>query len=117
MRNTFFDRTRSQANAQSKAFLPILLTAICLALTLLSAIIDKWVYPFGSEMLSPALAQIAEENAGELKVGKVNVDDEMELAMQFGVTSIPLLVVMKGGKVVNKSLGYIPKDKIEALFK
>ena len=68
-------------------------------------------------MLSPALAQIAAENEGKLKVGKVNVDEEMELAMQFGVTSIPLLVVLKNGRVVNKSLGYIPKDKIEALFK
>ena len=68
-------------------------------------------------MLSPALAEIAKENEGKLKVGKVNVDDEMELAMQFGVTSIPLLVVMKDGKIVNKSLGYIPKDKVEALFK
>ena len=68
-------------------------------------------------MLSPVLEEIAKENAGTLKVGKVNVDDEMELAMQFGVTSIPLLVVMKDGKIVNKSLGYIPKDKVEALFK
>ena len=68
-------------------------------------------------MLSPALGQIAEENAGELKVGKVNVDDEMELAMQFGVTSIPLLVLMKDGKIANKALGYMPKAKIEALFK
>ena len=68
-------------------------------------------------MLSPTLAEIAKENEGNLKVGKVNVDDEMELAMQFGVTSIPLLVVMKDGKIVNKSLGYIPKDKVEALFK
>ena len=68
-------------------------------------------------MLGPVLEEIAKENAGKLKVGKVNVDDEMELAMQFGVTSIPLLVVMKDGKIVNKSLGYIPKDKVEALFK
>ena len=68
-------------------------------------------------MLSPVLEEIAKENAGTLKVGKVNVDDEMELAMQFGVTSIPLLVLMKDGKVANKALGYMPKAKIEALFK
>lgn len=67
-------------------------------------------------MLSPVLAQIAEENAGKLKVGKVNVDDEMELAMQFGVTSIPLLVVMKDGKPVNKAVGFMPKANIEALL-
>ena len=68
-------------------------------------------------MLGPVLEEIAKENAGTLKVGKVNVDDEMELAMQFGVTSIPLLVLMKDGKIVNKALGYMPKAKIEALFK
>ena len=68
-------------------------------------------------MLGPVLEEIAKENAGTLKVGKVNVDDEMELAMQFGVTSIPLLVLMKDGKIANKALGYMPKAKIEALFK
>ena len=68
-------------------------------------------------MLSPTLAEIAAEQAGSLKVGKVNVDDEMELAMQFGVTSIPLLVVMKDGRVANKALGYMPKAKVEALLK
>jgi thioredoxin 1 len=68
-------------------------------------------------MLGPVLEEIAKENAGTLKVGKVNVDDEMELAMQFGVTSIPLLVLMKDGKIANKALGYMPKAKVEALFK
>ena len=68
-------------------------------------------------MLGPVLEEIAKENDSKLKVGKVNVDDEMALAMQFGVTSIPLLVLMKGGKIANKALGYMPKAKIEALFK
>ena len=68
-------------------------------------------------MLGPVLEEIAKENAGTLKVGKVNVDDEMELAMQFGVTSIPLLVLMKDGKIANKALGYMPKANVEALFK
>ena len=68
-------------------------------------------------MLGPVLEEIATENAGTLKVGKINVDDEMELAMQFGVTSIPLLVLMKDGKIANKALGYMPKAKVEALFK
>lgn len=67
-------------------------------------------------MLSPVLAEIAKENAGRLKVGKVNVDDELELAMQFGVTSIPLLVVMKDGRLVNKAVGFMPKASIEALL-
>ena len=68
-------------------------------------------------MIGPTLAEIAEENQGKLKVGKINVDEQMELAMQFGVTSIPLLVVMEKGKVVNKALGAMPNAKIESLFR
>ena len=81
-------------------------------------LLDFWATWCGPcRMIAPALAEIAEENAGKLKVGKINVDDEMELAMRFGVTSIPLLVVMKDGKVVNKAVGAMPKAKIEALFR
>ena len=68
-------------------------------------------------MLGPVLEEIAKENAGKLKVGKVNVDEEMELAIRFGVTSIPLLVFMKDGQIVNKAVGAMPKAKIEAFFK
>ena len=81
-------------------------------------LLDFWATWCGPcRMIAPTLAQIAEENEGKLKVGKVNVDEEMELAMRFGVTSIPLLVVMKDGKVVNKAVGAMPKAKIEALFR
>lgn len=81
-------------------------------------LLDFWATWCGPcRMIAPALAEIAEENAGKLKVGKINVDDEMELAMRFGVTSIPLLVVMKDGKIVNKAVGAMPKAKIEALFR
>ena len=81
-------------------------------------LLDFWATWCGPcRMIAPALEEIAAENAGKLKVGKVNVDEEMELAMRFGVTSIPLLVVMKDGKIVNKSVGAMPKAKIEALFK
>ena len=81
-------------------------------------LLDFWATWCGPcRMIAPALAQIAEENVGKVKVGKINVDEEMELAVQFGVTSIPLLVVMKDGKIVNKAVGAMPKAKIEAFFK
>ena len=67
------------------------------------------------KMLAPVLHEIAEENAGALKVGKVNVDEQMELAMRFQVSSIPMLVVFKDGKVVAKSVGYRPKSEIAAM--
>ena len=67
------------------------------------------------KMLAPVLHEIAEENAGALKVGKVNVDEQMELAMRFQVSSIPMLVVFKDGKTVAKSVGYRPKAEIAAM--
>ena len=67
------------------------------------------------KMLAPVLHEIAEENAGALKVGKINVDEQMELAMRFQVSSIPMLVVFKDGKAVDKSVGYRPKAEIAAM--
>ena len=67
------------------------------------------------KMLAPAVHEIAEENAGTIKVGKINVDEQMELAMRFQVSSIPMLVVFKDGKTVAKSVGYRPKAEIAAM--
>ena len=66
-------------------------------------------------MVSPLVDEIAKENPQYL-VGKVNVDSEMELAAQFGVESIPMLVVMKNGEIVNKSGGARPKAQILAML-
>ena len=67
-------------------------------------------------MLSPVIDEIAEEQT-ELKVCKVNVDDEPELASRYGVMSIPTLVVIRDGKEVNKSVGVVSKEEILALVK
>ena len=67
-------------------------------------------------MLGPVIDEIAEENP-HIKVGKVNVDENMDLASQFKVVSIPLLVVIRNGEVVNKSLGVSPKEDILAMLK
>lgn len=66
-------------------------------------------------MVSPLVDEIAEENPQYL-VGKINVDEETELAQAFGVSSIPTLAVMKNGKIVNQSAGARPKAQILAML-
>lgn len=66
-------------------------------------------------MVSPLVDEIAEENPQYL-VGKINVDQEPELAQVFGVTSIPMLVVMKNGRIIQKSVGTRPKPQILAML-
>ncbi len=67
------------------------------------------------KMIAPILAQIAQERP-DITVAKVNVDENMELAMEFKVASIPLLVVMQDGQILKKALGAMPKDEILALL-
>ena len=67
-------------------------------------------------MLAPTIAKIAEEQEGALKVGKVDVDEAPELAVRYGISSIPTLMVFKNGQAVKSSVGVIPKPAIEALF-
>ena len=79
-------------------------------------LIDFWASWCGPcRMVSPIVDEIAQERT-DIKVGKVNVDEQSELASQFGVMSIPTLVVMKGGKVVNRSVGARPKKDILSLL-
>lgn len=72
-----------------------------------------WCNP--CRMLSPIVDQIAQENPQYL-VGKINVDEEPEIASAFGVSSIPSLFVMKNGKIVNQSVGARPKNQIIAML-
>ncbi len=75
-------------------------------------LVDFWAVWCGPcQMLSPVVDQIAEENDA-VKVGTVNVDEQPELAMKFGVMSIPTLISFRDGKVTNKSVGVISKEEI-----
>ena len=65
--------------------------------------------------LSPLVDEIAEENR-DIKVGKINIDEQLELAEEFGVMSIPTLVVLKAGKVINKAMGVQPKQRILSML-
>ena len=79
-------------------------------------LLDFWAPWCGPcRMVSPILEEIARERS-DIKVGKVNVDEQPELAGQFGVMSIPTMVVMKNGKVVNQAMGARPKSQILALL-
>jgi thioredoxin 1 len=72
-----------------------------------------WCAP--CRMVGPIVEAVAADRS-DIAVGKINVDEEMELAMGFKVASIPMLVVMKEGKVSAKTIGYCPREEIEALL-
>lgn len=81
-----------------------------------TVIMDFWATWCGPcRMLSPVLAEIAEEHP-EIKVCKVNCDEEEDLAAQFKVMSIPALFVVKNGEVVNSAVGFKPKEEVLALL-
>ncbi len=73
----------------------------------------EWCGP--CRMVSPLIDEIAEERS-DIKVGKINVDEEGALAQRFGIISIPSLVVMKGGRVVSKAVGARPKEAILSML-
>ena len=81
-------------------------------------LVDFWATWCGPcRMLAPIIEEIAEEQAGKIKVGKIDVDQQPELAMAFRVVSIPTLILFKEGKAVAQSLGYKPKAQIEEMLK
>ena len=81
-----------------------------------TVLVDFWATWCGPcRMLAPVIEEISEENT-DIKVCKIDVDEEPELAAEYGIQSIPTLIVFKDGKAVNKSVGVIPKDEIIALL-
>ena len=81
-----------------------------------TVLLDFWASWCGPcRMLSPIVDQVADERP-DVKVGKVNVDEQPDLAGQFGVMSIPALLVFKNGKLVNQSVGSRPKAGVLALL-
>ena len=79
-------------------------------------LLDFWASWCGPcRMVSPIVDEIAEERL-DIAVGKVNVDEQPELAGKFGVASIPTLVILRGGRIVRQSVGAMPKSRILALL-
>ena len=81
-------------------------------------LIDFWANWCGPcRMMSSAVAELADEYQGKAIIGKVNVDEEPELAASFSVTSIPMFVVVKDGKIADTKIGAMPKANLEAMLK
>lgn len=79
-------------------------------------LLDFWATWCGPcQMIAPTIHEISEERT-DIVVGKVNVDEEMQLAMQFGISSIPTLLLFKDGKLVNQAVGLLPKASVLKLI-
>ena len=78
-------------------------------------IVDFWASWCGPcRMLAPVIAELAEELDGKVKVGKVNVDEEQNLALDFSIASIPAVLLFKDGQVAKNSIGYRTKEQLKA---
>lgn len=83
----------------------------------LPVLVDFWAPWCGPcRSLSPIVDEVADELAGKLAVVKCNVDDNQDLAMKYGVMSIPTLVVFKNGEEIDRSVGALPKARLQALL-
>lgn len=81
-----------------------------------TVLVDFWAaWCMPCKMLSPVIDAVAEERK-DVKICKINIDEEQELAIRFGIMSIPTVMVFKGGKVVGKSIGLVSKEEILSLL-
>ena len=80
-------------------------------------LVDFWASWCGPcKMLAPTVAQIAEEYSGKIKVGKVNVDEEESLSREYGIVSIPTVILFKDGKPEKTSIGLVPKETLVSML-
>lgn len=80
-------------------------------------LVDFWASWCGPcKMLAPTIAQIAEEYSGKIKVGKVNVDEEESLSREYGIVSIPTVILFKNGKSEKTSIGLVPKETLVSML-
>ncbi len=80
-------------------------------------LVDFWATWCGPcRMLAPVVEELADEYDGKIKVCKVNVDEEENLAIRFGISSIPTLLVFKNGQLADTSTGFVTKEQIEAML-
>ena len=80
-------------------------------------LVDFWATWCGPcNMIAPIISEISEEFNNKVKVGKVNVDEEKELAIKYGISSIPTLVIFKNGKISKTLIGFRPKEEIKEVL-